>query len=109
MVRGSQNSASITIQCWSDKIELMLHASVRRDRGYFRQKKPFCDFTQQPGLNAKYAATLWAMLNDNKPSPVLDIIRQRFRTASPGDATAVAQLIQDWQRSLWRWPDRYAT
>ena len=54
------------------------------------------------GLNAKYATALWTALNDTTPSPVLDSIRERFRSASPGGAAAVAKLIQDWQQPLWR-------
>ena len=58
--------------------------------------------SKEHGLNAKYATTLRAALNDSTPSPVLDGIRQKFRAASPGDAVAVTKLIQDWQQSLWR-------
>ncbi len=65
-------------------------------------RKTIAAVAKEHDLNAKYSATLWAALNDSKPSLVLDMIRQRFRTGLPGEALAVTKLIQDWQQSLWR-------
>ena len=78
-------------------------AALLKDRDAVRDgKKTAAAVAKENGLNAKYATTLWAALNDTRPSPVLDIIRARFRTASSADAASVTSSIQDWQQSLWR-------
>ncbi len=77
--------------------------ALLKERDALREgRKVIADVARDHTLNAKYAATLWTALNERKPSPVLDGVRQKFRTASPGDAAAVAKTIQDWQQSLWR-------
>ena len=78
-------------------------AALLEERDALREgKKTIAAVAEAHGLNAKYASALLSALNDTKPSPVLDEIRHRFRSASPGDAAAVVSLIQDWQQSLWR-------
>ena len=78
-------------------------AALLKDRDAVRDgKKTAAAVAKENGLNAKYAATLWAAMNDTKPSPVLDTIRAHFRTASPADAASLTKMIQEWQQSLWR-------
>jgi hypothetical protein len=78
-------------------------AALLKDRDALRDgKKTIAAVATEHDLNGKYAATLWAALNDSKPSLVLDGIRQQFRTASPADAASVTKTIQDWQQSLSR-------
>lgn len=53
-------------------------------------------------LSPKYLTLLWQALNDTRPSPVLDGIREAFRHAAPGEPAAVVQAILPWQQYLWR-------
>lgn len=48
-------------------------------------------------LNAKYLGLLWAMLQDDQPSLLLDTLREKWRNGE----LAVAD-IEPWQHSLWR-------
>lgn len=57
---------------------------------------------QQYGLNAKYLDLLWQTLTSSEPSPLLDVVRQAWRDASPEDAGQVAERVRDWQAALWR-------
>ena len=54
------------------------------------------------GLNARYLASLWGVLNDPAPSPLLDAVRARWRSAKPADATGIAAEIGRWQQALSR-------
>jgi hypothetical protein len=54
------------------------------------------------GLNAKYLAALWAMLNDREPSALFDAVRSRWRAAQPADAKSIAAEIAGWQNVLTR-------
>ncbi|MFT5413485.1 MAG: hypothetical protein ACI9NC_006240, partial [Verrucomicrobiales bacterium] len=60
------------------------------------------EISREHGLNAKYLDTLWAALNDTKPSLLLDPIRAQWRDSEPGDANALAEAIGRWQGALWR-------
>ncbi|MBL9122603.1 MAG: DUF1587 domain-containing protein, partial [Planctomycetaceae bacterium] len=56
-------------------------------------------------LNARYLGLLWERLEAppaGAPSVLLDAIRARWRSASPGDAQAIADDIARWQKVLWR-------
>ena len=57
---------------------------------------------RQNGLSPKYLTLLWEGLNDRRPSPVLDQIREKYRQATAGDAPTVIAAIQSWQQYLWR-------
>ncbi|MGK0186631.1 MAG: hypothetical protein ACI9R3_002414, partial [Verrucomicrobiales bacterium] len=66
------------------------------------QKKNIADLARDHGLNAKYLETLWDVLNDPKPSLLLDPIRARWRDSKPDDAKTIADEIARWQGALWR-------
>ena len=54
------------------------------------------------GLNARYLGRLWERLNaDDDQSLLLEDLRSRWRTAGPGDATALTTHIVGWQGGLW--------
>ena len=53
-------------------------------------------------LSAKYLGLLWAALNDRTPSQLLDGLRERWRTANPAEAAALAAEIGAWQAALWK-------
>ena len=56
------------------------------------------------GLNAPYLDRLAKMLvhTPGEPSPLLDSVRQRWRTAPAGGGGAIAAEIRAWQDVLWR-------
>jgi hypothetical protein len=54
------------------------------------------------GLSAKYLGILWATLNDQEPSLLLDTIRANWRAAKREDSPLLAAEINRWQKALWR-------
>ncbi len=58
--------------------------------------------TTTNGLSAKYLQTLRATLDGKEPNFLLDPIRARWRMAKPGDASALAKAISQWQHALWK-------
>ncbi len=67
-----------------------------------RGQRQLAEVAKANDLNLKYLTTLWSALNDERPSLVLDGIRQLFHKAQPTDSSSVAQAIGAWQQSLWR-------
>lgn len=63
--------------------------------------KSLADVAAERGLNARYLATLWASLQSNESSLLLNGLRQRWRDARPDDAAALADEVALWQRGLW--------
>jgi hypothetical protein len=57
---------------------------------------------RQNSLSSKYLNLLWEGLTDLRPSPILDQVREKFRQATPGNASPVIAAIQSWQQFLWR-------
>jgi len=57
---------------------------------------------QERGLNPKYLAALFAMLEAKEPSLLLDGIRARWRGAKPAEAAALAAEVARWQKALWK-------
>jgi len=57
---------------------------------------------RQRGLNAKYLAGLWDLLNRSGPSLLLDPLRARWRAAMPADVATLAADIAQWQQVLWK-------
>lgn len=53
-------------------------------------------------LSPKYLEIVQQLLNDSKPSILLDPIRRHWRAAKPGDGAALAKEILPWQHTLWR-------
>lgn len=64
--------------------------------------KTFAQVAQERGLSERYLTTLWKELNDNEPSPSLDPLRARWRSAVLADAPALASLVEQWQQALWK-------
>ena len=65
-------------------------------------KESIADVARERSLNAKYLATLWASLNDNTPSLLLDQVRARWRAAKPDELGPLLTTIRQWQQALWR-------
>jgi len=79
-----------------------LAATLSEREALKAQKKSIADVARASGLNGKYLGTLWAALNDARPSLVLDPIRAQWRAAKPDDADGLVKSIAQWQRTLWR-------
>ncbi|MFM7151091.1 MAG: DUF1592 domain-containing protein, partial [Gemmataceae bacterium] len=60
------------------------------------------DVARQEKLNPRYLASLWKVLEDREPSPLLDQVRQRWRNAKESDIPALLGDIDRWQKALTR-------
>ncbi len=54
------------------------------------------------GLSPKYLGMLAALLQGGRPSPLMDGLRARWRTARPSDVEAMAKEIAQWRETLWK-------
>lgn len=59
--------------------------------------KTLDDAARQHNLNAKYMRRLWTMLHDERPSVLLDHLREKWRAGN-----LAASDIEVWQQALWR-------
>jgi hypothetical protein len=69
---------------------------------------------RERGLSPNYLATLWAAIavsdgasaggaaSLHEPSLILDALRARWKTATPGDAAALAASVAGWQKAVWK-------
>ena len=72
------------------------------------------EVARERDLNAKYLSTLWNAITASggssadgaklahEPSLILDALRARWKTATPGDAAAIAASVSGWQNALWK-------
>ena len=89
----------------------LLATLAERDR-LARGGDAIAEVARERGLNPRYLATLWAALcstlsasdgaSAREPSLILDSLRSRWRTATPGDAAALAASVSGWQNALWK-------
>ncbi len=54
------------------------------------------------GLSPKYLTSLAGLLAGGPSSPLIDDLRQRWRTAQPADAASLAAGVARWQEALWK-------
>ncbi|QDT43081.1 Planctomycete cytochrome C [Gimesia alba] len=83
-------------------LEKYLRATLKERNSLKSGKKSVEDVARENTLNEKYLRTLWNALNDKTPSRILDLIRTKWETAKPEDATEIAADITQWQQALWR-------
>lgn len=83
-------------------LEKYLRVTLRERETLHAGKKTIGDVARQHSLNEKYLRILWTALNDTTPSRVLDLIRARWKTATPDEAPEIATDIVQWQQALWR-------
>ena len=57
---------------------------------------------RERGLSAKYLGSLVKFLSAKEPSPLLDGLRERWRTAKVEDVPAMVAEIGEWQKTLWK-------
>lgn len=65
-------------------------------------KKSFAAVAGERKLSARYLELLWTALNDRKPSPLLDPLREQWRKGGPDSVGAMVATISGWQRQLWK-------
>lgn len=54
------------------------------------------------GLSAKYLGLLHEMLTSSAPSLLFSPIRNQWQRAGPKDIPAMAEVIREWQKALWK-------
>jgi hypothetical protein len=67
-----------------------------------RKGKSIAVAARSHGVSSKYLRTLFQILNSTSPSPLLDNLRKRWRTATPATIPPLIQEITPWQDSLWK-------
>ena len=83
-------------------VERYLAATLEERAGLSGGKKTPQQVALARGLSPKYFNLLWSALNDRTPSLLLDGLRERWRTATPEQASSLTAFVSEWQRSLWR-------
>jgi hypothetical protein len=83
-------------------LEQYLKATLLERESLRSGSKSLSDVALSHSLNEKYLTTLWTMLNDETPSPILDMIRAYWSNAKPDDVPTLVALIHQWQQTLWR-------
>src|SRR5262249_55350336 len=81
-------------------VEKYLAAALAEREALRAGTKSIDAVARERGLNRLYLGSLWGMLNDRKASPLLDMVRARWRNPKPDDAVALASEIARWQRAL---------
>ena len=67
-----------------------------------RAGKSLESVAREQGLKAKYLGLLFQLMTSTKPSPLLEGIRRKWRTAQAADVPAIANEIEEWQQTLWK-------
>ncbi|MFM8802514.1 MAG: DUF1587 domain-containing protein, partial [Planctomycetia bacterium] len=67
---------------------------------------------RERGLSPRYLATLFAALSATEIAPagasadggalILDMLRARWKAATPADAAALAEFVAQWQKAVWK-------
>ncbi|WLD14893.1 DUF1592 domain-containing protein [Planctellipticum variicoloris] len=63
-------------------------------------RKTVSAIADETQLSPKYLGLLWNLLQSREPSPLLDALRDRWRSAKPEDVSALATEIRQWQAAL---------
>ena len=78
-------------------IDKYLAATLQERAALASGSKKLTDVARERHLSAKYLGLLWAMLQDNTPSLLLDPVRAKSR-----DGSLTVNDIEAWQQGLWR-------
>ena len=81
-------------------LELYLAATLKYRDLPAAGARSIADFATENHLSPKYLQTLWDLFHAYDDSLLIEQIRHRWRTASPGDVPAIAADIRRWQASL---------
>jgi hypothetical protein len=83
-------------------VEKYLLATLEERETIRTGRKTLDEIAASRGLSSKYMAAVWAMLNGQEPSPLLDDLRAKWKTAKPGDIPALVAAIAGWQNAVWK-------
>lgn len=81
-------------------LEQYLEATLAEREALKEGNQSLTDVARQRKLNAKYLTSLWTVLNATDSSPLLNIVRERWRNSKASDVPALSAEIADWQRAL---------
>ncbi len=83
-------------------VEKYMTALLEEREAIRGNKKSLETVATERKLSAKYMAAVWAMLNGQESSPLLDELRAMWKTAKPGDVPAIMAYIAGWQNAVWK-------
>ncbi len=83
-------------------VEKYLAATIQERAALKSGRKTFAQVAREQGVNEKYLTSLWNLLNSSQPSPWLDDLRARWKTAQPTNAAALAAEVAKTQKVLWK-------
>lgn len=83
-------------------VEAYLAATLAEREPLRTGDKSIAEVAKERGLNAKYLGILWNALNGERPSLLLDAVREKWTAADADGAAALAGEIRRWQDSLFR-------
>lgn len=83
-------------------LEHYLAATLAEREALAKGSKSVEAVARERKLSPKYLGLLWSTLNGTDPSPLLDAIRTRWKSARPDEAPAIAAEIVRWQSGLWK-------
>ena len=67
-----------------------------------RDGQPVERLARAQGLSPKYLGLLVKLMTSTNPSPLLDGLRRRWRSARAADVAAMVDEIAPWQQALWK-------
>ena len=82
-------------------VERYMQATLAERDRLTEGKTTIAAVAKQRGLSRRYLERLWRVLQDERPSLVLDQVRAEWRTAKPGDLKGVVARVERWQQALW--------
>ena len=86
-------------------LEGYLRATLDQRKGLSGRSPNLEAVAQRQALNPRYLSQLWNTLNPTQgknPSLLLEQLHQRWSQAQPQEAPALAALIGQWQKALWK-------
>lgn len=81
-------------------LERYLAATIEERSALQHGSKSLESVAQERNLNAKYLAGLWGVLNAEKPTPLMDRLRLRWRNAETSQIPSLMREITQWQTAL---------
>ena len=60
-------------------------------------KTTIADVASQASMSPKYLGILWNLFNGSDPSPILEILRDDWKTATPANVGTLVNTIRQWQ------------
>ncbi len=83
-------------------VEKYLQVLIQERKALTSGTRSLADVARQTSLSEKYLNTLWQALQGTEPSPLLDGLREQWKTAQPEHVPDLVRRIAQWQQSVWR-------